>query len=349
MRAFLLLLALLALARSQHSMACGQYSCVNCDCLDRECPVSVEPGGHLAFSFNYSSFRPAFEVEGLAGPPADQLKVFYFTKNEYERYASGQPYTAIDGTPTPVAGWCNQPVLDTNGRGSVLVFECSNAGQNCSMWYSVQIFQILVTNCATDCLTGMVDNGVCNAACTVANCDYDGADCFVQRTSSTTRSSATPPATQAGTPPPPPPAACPISCTSSMRGDGDCDNQCNYAGCNFDDGDCEDPCTPNPCSNRGTCTPDSTTSRQTDYKCECPVGWCGAHCSTAEQLNNNGLKSQDYCVEAFRDCNDLYPDDSVYFCCEWLLTGADSTCRKADDDASSTLTALSMALLILTV
>lgn len=348
MKTLLLFTALLMLARSQHSMVCGQYSCINCLCLDLECPVSVEPGQHLAFEFNYSATSVALDVQGLAGPPADRLTVLYLSSNEYNRYAANQSYTVMGGAISPVEGWCNLPYLNSRGRGSVIVFECANTDRNCRLWYDVQGSPSIV-NCASGCLTGMVDNGVCDTACMVANCDYDGDDCFVRRTSTlppaSTRSPTTPPATQAGTLPST--EACPINCMSSMRGDGNCDDQCNYASCNFDDGDCEDPCSPNPCSNMGTCRPDPSTSRQDDYTCECPAGWCGAHCSTAEQLNNNGLKSQDYCVAAFNDCNDLYPDESVYFCCEWLLTGAVSTCRIAD--GVSTIATLSAGLLALTI
>lgn len=345
-KAYLFLSVLLYIAEGQHSMACGPNSCLSCTCSSQGCPVTLIPGQYVAFQYNYSSVSLSFEVEGLAGPPADLVSIYYFTATEFAHYVAGQPYVTMGGPTQPMVGYCNLPYLNSEGRGCVLAFACANANRSCSIWYGVELRSSIQT-CSPGCETGMVDNGVCDAACAVSNCDYDGQDCFIQRTSvpppPPTRAPS-PPGTPAGTPPPPPSPSCPISCTSSMRGDGSCDNQCNYAACDFDDGDCTDPCSPNPCMNFGVCTPDSSTTDQTDYKCACPTGWCGAHCSTQEQLNNNGLKSQSYCVNAYSDCQDLYPDESVYFCCEWLLTNVDSSCRIAENTAS--VLPLSAAMLL---
>lgn len=68
----------------------------------------------------------------------------------------------------------------------------------------------------------MVGNGVCNSACNVASCSYDGGDC------------AAPTATQSG--------YCASGCPSSWIGDQDCDWVCNNAACNYDGGDCVEYC-----------------------------------------------------------------------------------------------------------
>jgi hypothetical protein len=129
-----------------------------------------------------------------------------------------------------------------------------------------------------------------------------------------------------------------------MQGDGDCDNQCNNAECNFDDGDCNDPCSPNPCQNGGTCQPKTSTTSNLDYLCNCERGWCGAHCTTAEDLNAYDLSNNQFCKGKLRDCKDEFPESDVYFCCEQLIATSNWTCHQAVDAVQ--MLRLSIALLV---
>lgn len=311
---------LVGLVYGQHSQTCGSTSCSSCICDSNSCPIIVEPGQHLAVFRNFSratSFSGS--VEGLAGPPADSLLIYPLSTADYRQWSSGNAYSLLWGTSVSVTtGTCFSRSVDTKGRGFVLAIKCANTDRNCSIWFYVE--QKPYNECTPGCPTGAVDDGNCDyPTCTVAACDYDGVDCYI------------PPPPPPPLPPPPPPAppSCPTSCTWVIRGDGNCDNQCNYAECDYDQGDCSNPCSPNPCQNGGSCSPISSSTSSFDYKCSCSEGWCGAHCTTSEDYNVYDRSNNEYCKGKLSDCKDSYPESDVYFCCEQLISDTNWTCRLA--------------------
>lgn len=89
----------------------------------------------------------------------------------------------------PASGWC--------------YYKCYNVACN---WDKGDCDDTLEGTCAENCKVNQLDDGSCDAACNVANCNYDGGDC----------------------------------CTAPMIGDGNCDAQCNFVAHSFDGGDCCD-------------------------------------------------------------------------------------------------------------
>lgn len=336
-------IAMLGLAAAQHTQTCGPRSCDLCQCSNGTCPEVLPAGGHLALFYNTSRADFAYEFESYAGPPADLFRAYLLSPKQYSNYLQQLPFSYYSfSVATARSGTCFLPDIDTKGRGLYIVFECANPSANCQLWYRVVPPDI--NQCSPTCPTGSVENGVCNENCLDSSCDTDGPDCIVQPPSPSIPPPPPPVASSAPVSPPPPisqstvspqsPAppsnpACPPSCPQSQIGDGDCDNQCNYAGCSFDGGDCLNPCDPNPCSNGGTCAPDSSTTDQTDFVCTCAIGWCGSYCTSEERLNSPGLSASDYCKTKLTECEEEYPESDVYFCCEYKLLGSDTTCREA--------------------
>lgn len=347
----LVLACLVSWAEAQHTTVCGARSCQLCTCSNGTCPDVMSAGSHLALFYNTSLADFSYEFESYVGPPSDLIRVYLLSPKQYDNYLGQLPFSYYTySVATARSGACYLATIDTKGRGLYIVFECANPSTACQLWF--RVIPPDINQCSASCPTGSVDNGVCDFSetggvnCLASSCDVDGQDCIVTPpppvpppVSPPPPIGSPPPVTPPppvpspptpATPPPPGSAACPPSCPQSQLGDGDCDNQCNYAGCNWDNGDCDDPCEPNPCSNGGTCSPDRTSSDPTDFNCDCEIGWCGDYCTSKENLNSVGIADNDYCESKLRDCEESHPDSDVYFCCEYKLLGSDSTCRSAD-------------------
>jgi hypothetical protein len=202
--------------------------------------------------------------------------------------------------------------------------------------------------CASGCPSYWIGDGYCDSACNNAACNYDNGDCGSGPCpggwyySVNVQGACCPLPNQyiwmnidGQCHSAPEPSPCASGCPNAWVGDGDCDNECNNAACNYDGGDC----------GSGGC--DAGWSPSVDYPNICcpngyPYYWSGScsdisyeewYCAPGcEQYYVGDGICQDVCHVAA--CN-YDEDDCIYYCvanCPWGWIGdgcCDSTCNVA--------------------
>eukprot|EP00727_Mastigamoeba_balamuthi_P014777 m51a1_g9925 putative peptidase c14 (1275) ;mRNA; f:497-6537 len=215
---------------------------------------------------------------------------------------------ACDYDNSACRGLCNDKCLqamvnDSHCDAACFNVRCNYDGDDCaSRWCSPSCPDVLVGNgqcnpecynyshsCALLCDEGSINNSVCNAACNVAACDYDGGDCSRE-----------------------------YSCTAapSSLGNGRCTAYYNTSGCNYDGGDCLF-CAPR-------CSVSMANNSRCDYACyneQC--NWDGGLCDKrvgSDFCSVNCNKSQvgdGVCDEAcFSEVCGWDAEDCKYMMCQ---------------------------------